>query len=50
MPAKRMGDHLMPETDADKRPVGGMDGANEIHQWRNPVKIIIDAGRQPVTI
>ena len=42
--AKRVGNHLMAETDADKRLVGGMGLADEIHQRRDPAKIIIDPG------
>ena len=42
--AKRMGNHLMAETDADKRLVGSMGAAQEFHERRDPVEIVINAG------
>ncbi|MEK9553465.1 MAG: hypothetical protein VW446_09400 [Alphaproteobacteria bacterium] len=42
--AKRMGNHLMAETDTDQRLVCGMGAAQEFHERGDPVEIIIDAG------
>ena len=42
--AKRMGNHLMAETDTGKRLVGGMGIPKERHQRGDPVKIVIDTG------
>ena len=42
--AKRMGNHLMAETDADKRLVCSMGAAQEFHERRDPVEIVINAG------